>query len=82
MTKKDYELIARVLRFQRNHVVTSDDAIDQIDQLAAMFATELASTNLRFDRSRFIAACTGEDSTDSAGRKVRYSSDPHAGTRS
>jgi hypothetical protein len=82
MSKKDYELIARVLRFQRNHIVTSDEAIDQVDQLAAMFATELASTNPRFDRERFIAACMGEDSHDSAGRKVRYSTDSLAGQRS
>jgi hypothetical protein len=56
VSKKDFELIARVLRFRRG-MLTDEDAIEQVDILAAMFATELASTNPRFDRERFIAAC-------------------------
>jgi hypothetical protein len=71
MSKKDYELIARVLRESRALSTTSGKCYAR--ELAADFAAELAATNPRFDRERFIAACMGEDSHDSAGRKVRYS---------
>ena len=65
MTKKDYELIAGTIR---------DMPVRKIRrEMAEAFATNLYATNPRFDRARFIAACMGEDSTDMAGRKVRYS---------
>jgi hypothetical protein len=67
MSKKDFEMIARVLREYGSASPT--DALF----LARKFADELAATNPRFARERFIAACMGEDSHDSAGRKVRYS---------
>jgi hypothetical protein len=58
VSKKDYELIARVLRFRREHLpIGRADVADQIDILANMFATELAATNPRFNRERFLAAC-------------------------
>jgi hypothetical protein len=70
MTKKDYELIAGVLREAYRdpelHRLTVTD-------VAKDMAAALAADNARFDRSRFLAACQGLDSTDSAGRKVRYS---------
>lgn len=51
MTRKDYELIARVLR-------NSGEMIDEmaLEALAENFADELADTNPRFDRDRFISA--------------------------
>lgn len=79
MTKQDFELIARVLRDRR--ATTLPTHVGLLDDLAECFAAELATTNARFDRTRFIAACMGEDATDSAGRRVRYSTDPIAGER-
>jgi hypothetical protein len=76
MSKKDFEMIARVLR-EHPHAAGAGRI-----RLARAFAAELAATSPRFDRERFIAACMGEDSHDSAGRKVRYSADPLAGRRS
>lgn len=72
MTKQDFELIASVLRerFQNTPSYTAQHVISCV---ARDFARELATTNPRFDRGRFIAACMGEDSHDSAGRRVRYS---------
>jgi hypothetical protein len=70
MTKKDYELIARVLR----ETTGGPDMPGPLrDHIARTFAYELAALNPRFDGARFIAACMGQDSHDSAGRKVRYS---------
>jgi len=71
MSKKDYELIARVLREHRGAFITLTDA--DRETLAHDFADALGHTNPRFARERFIAACMGQDSYDSAGRTVRYS---------
>ena len=79
MSKKDYELIAGVLR---NTTGGPDMPLPLRDHIVRTFANELATTNPRFARERFIAACMGQDSHDSAGRKVRYSSDTLAGERS
>jgi hypothetical protein len=77
MSKQHFEMIARVLREANRH-----EAVDPtfregwhaaVSAIGVRFADELNATNPRFDRSRFVAACMGEDSTDSAGRKVRYS---------
>lgn len=69
MTKQDFELIARVIR--RADTCTSE--IINAREVALMFADEFLTTNTRFNSERFIAACVGEDSTDSAGRTIRYS---------
>lgn len=68
MSKKDFEMIARVLRDPTLHLPEAKRRA-----VASRFADELRATNPRFDRSRFVAACMGEDSHDSAGRTVRYS---------
>lgn len=51
MTRKDFELIARVLK-------NSDGVIDDQarEALGEMFANELAETNPAFDRRRFLSA--------------------------
>ena len=56
MTRKDYELIAKVLR-------NSDQIIDDmaLEALAKNFAEALESENPRFDRRRFIFASTFTD---------------------
>lgn len=53
MTRKDFELIAGVLR-------TADEVIDQyaIEALAEMFADRLAKTNPNFNRELFIVKST------------------------
>lgn len=61
MTKKDFELIAGVLRDTEAITLKSHwDAVwKDRDRLAEAFADALATTNPRFDRERFIAAATG-----------------------
>jgi hypothetical protein len=71
VSKKDFELIARVLR--ESHLGLTFEGRITREGLAREFADALADTNLRFDYHRFIAACVGKDSHDSAGRTVRYS---------
>lgn len=76
MTKQDFELIARVLRERESHAPRSHwpSVMREREETIHALADALATTNPRFDRARFTAACRGEDSFDSAGRKVRYSS--------
>ena len=74
MSKKDFELIARVLRAMRQRYDADPMCRGVVDDVAVAFGDVLLTTNPRFDRSRFMAACRGEDSHDSAGRTVRYSS--------
>lgn len=70
MTKKDYELIAGVLRGETEYIKTARgiddservDRVAYVASLASEFATALQPTNPRFDRERFIAAATGSDS--------------------
>lgn len=54
MTKRDFELIARVIRS-----VPSWDESDSARrrELAMTFANALTETNPRFDRERFLEAC-------------------------
>lgn len=52
MTRKDYELIAKVLR---DFVGDNGDVIDR-DKLALELSKELAQDNPRFDRERFLVA--------------------------
>lgn len=64
MTRKDYELIAKVIRDTRTDLeayrsaqareLTSDEAVDL---LALNMTTALYNTNPRFDASRFREAC-------------------------
>lgn len=58
MTKRDFELIARVLKEARAkhapHLPTHD-------RIARAMANALAHTNPLFDRQRFLKACTGEE---------------------
>lgn len=65
MTKKDFELIARV--FAATHGAGSPLKTRAIqpqlntarDDLALRMADALATTNPAFDRARFLAACEG-----------------------
>jgi len=53
MTKKDFQLIADVLKASS----TSPMNRCVIKELAATFASELAKTNPRFNKARFVSAC-------------------------
>lgn len=56
MTKKDFELIARVLSATRPDPSESGDAWHAWANTAKAFAAELAKVNPRFDESRFLRA--------------------------
>ena len=64
MSKKDFELIAKVLRDELGYTRETDDTVERettervIRNLAARFASNLTNTNPRFDRERFIGAAT------------------------
>lgn len=57
MTRKDFELIAKVLR-------NSSEIVDDValEALAEQFADALAETNGAFNRPLFIAKATATDS--------------------
>lgn len=65
MTKKDYELIARVLRTEGKYALTAPAlsgpqrgaAVAAIEATADAFADALAAKNPGFDRARFLRAC-------------------------
>lgn len=60
MTKKDFELIARVIAQTVVHgEVIRGYARIMPEVLASNMADALASTNTAFDRARFLAACEG-----------------------
>ncbi len=53
MTRKDFQLIADVLSATR----TSPANRMVVKELAVTFASELAKTNPRFNKQRFVEAC-------------------------
>lgn len=56
MTRKDFQLIANVLKASS----TSPMNRCVIQELAVTFAAELAKTNPRFNQQLFIKACTNQ----------------------
>ena len=58
MTKKDYELIAKVLNMQKPASKEKAPYLHfQWKTIVAQFSLELKKSNPRFDRSRFLKAC-------------------------
>ena len=53
MTRKDYELIAKVLRENQDF----DGVVSPRAQIAVALATELQKDNPRFSPARFLQAC-------------------------
>ena len=53
MTKKDFELIAKVVNSLRDYGFSGGEA----DAVAFAFSTCLAKTNTRFNRKKFLRAC-------------------------
>jgi hypothetical protein len=72
MTKKDYEAIATAFRVERPGKNWDANKHVQWDADVNAVSLVMQRDNPRFDRTRFLAACRGEDATDSAGRKVTY----------
>jgi hypothetical protein len=57
MTKRNFELIASVLRSARGDIADGLPAEVVVGRIADNFADELQGTNPRFDRDRFLRAC-------------------------
>ena len=57
MTKKDFELIARVIRLSKRRFDAYNETAIEIHEFAKEMAYHLSATNPRFDRERFLAAC-------------------------
>lgn len=59
MSKKDYQLIADVLRDRESHAPRSHWAsvMREREETINALATALATTNPRFDRAKFVTAC-------------------------
>jgi len=54
MTKRDYLMISRTVRYIRSLKTTDEDTLDL---LAYAFANELGRNNKQFDKPRFMADC-------------------------
>ena len=72
MTKKDYELVAREIRFL-NAQAPGKQGNSTLEILAENLGEQFALENPRFDFHRFVAACKGEDYKSSNGRTSHYS---------
>jgi hypothetical protein len=57
MTRKDYVMIAEILRFNRKDFIEGEDGFSLINILAHQIANGLEADNPRFDRARFLTAC-------------------------
>jgi len=60
MSKKDYELIAKVIRDWNTAIIGMDTVRASI---ARAFASELVNGNRRFDMPRFLKACGVSDAS-------------------
>lgn len=56
MTRKDYELIAKVLKEAREDSESGEEKL-RVRLIAAKLADEFSDRNERFDRNRFFKAC-------------------------
>lgn len=56
MSRKHFRAIADAIKAERS-TTTDPAALEALDRVAQALAFTLASTNDRFDRSRFLAAC-------------------------
>jgi hypothetical protein len=63
MTRRHFELIAKVLREQylyNSDIGPDDEVVVPIDGLVRAFVEKLTQTNSNFDREKFMKACYGE----------------------
>ena len=57
MTRKDYVMIADILRNNREDFIEGEDGFTVIEIIANQMASALQADNPRFDRARFLTAC-------------------------
>lgn len=57
MMKKDYEMIAGILRSRVVDPPATPEALAEVTSIARHFADRLAAGSPRFDRQRFLTAC-------------------------
>lgn len=57
MSKRDFETVARVLRYHRDLSKADPHAQEVLNDVVADLGTAFASANERFDISRFVLAC-------------------------
>jgi len=81
MTRKDFELIAKVLK----DFTPEDGVFIERNQIAEDLSKALATDNPRFDRERFLVACGALPKCDKCSKRARfftsktaYCSLPHA----
>jgi hypothetical protein len=60
MSRKDFQLIADVIKSLPSFECSQDSDVVRHAAIVARFAEALATTNPRFNRSRFEAACNGK----------------------
>ena len=59
MTRKDFKLIADTIRTLPSFSTPKCGDVVRFEVIVNRFADALSTTNARFDRTRFIAACNG-----------------------
>lgn len=69
MTRKDYQLIAAVLK----NFATDGRPVDDRDEIALELAKALAADNPRFDYTKFLAASGYLNTCDQCNEPSRYS---------
>jgi hypothetical protein len=57
MTRKDYELIAKVFNYLAVDVANGDYDTITMSQIVENLSLELQKDNPRFNRARFLSAC-------------------------
>jgi len=57
MTRKDFELIARIIAEARRDYPSDQTAQTILNRLSEDFASQLATTNEAFQPERFLRAC-------------------------
>ena len=57
MTRKDYVMIAEILKANREDFVQGDEGLSLLYILSHQIANGLEADNPRFDRDRFLVAC-------------------------
>ena len=57
MTRKDYVIIAEILKANLEDFIEGEDGFALIGILAHQIANGLQEDNPRFDRARFLVAC-------------------------
>jgi hypothetical protein len=61
LSRQDFCLIAQTIRELPSFECDQDADAVRFSAIVERFASALASTNPRFDRQRFVAACNGKD---------------------